>query len=453
MGTEKSTVWCWRALGLLAVALLAAACASLRPAELREPVHTVTPDSGAASTTAPSDPPGELTLPPSPPIPPEGPLQLTIAEAIVLTFANNRSLRVEKLNPDIQRTFEDEERAVFDPTGTGTVLYGYDRERRRVNATAPVPDIVTRDTALELGVAQFFPTGTDVRADLTFNRAGGDRIFSDDYGTRAGLSVTQALLRGAGVDVNLATLRQARKDTLISGYELRGFSESLLAAVESTYWQFALAQRQIQIVEDSLKLADQQLSETRDMIQVGKLAESEIAAAEAEKAQRLQNLIDAKSLLEQTRLRLLRFLNPPGELIWNREITLRHPPELPEIKLDPVESHVALALRMRPEINQARLIDQRDELEIVKTRNGLLPKMDLFVTLGKSGYADSFGGSVSDITGDSYDALVGINLEYPFGNREADARHRRARLTRAQSQEAIDNLTQLIELDVRSAFI
>jgi hypothetical protein len=37
---------------------------------------------------------------------------------------------------------------------------------------------------------------------------------------------------------------------------------------------------------------------------------------------------------------------------------------------------------------------ERDELEIVKTRNGLLPKLDLFVNMGKSGYASSFVGSV-----------------------------------------------------------
>jgi len=39
----------------------------------------------------------------------------------------------------------------------------------------------------------------------------------------------------------------------------------------------------------------------------------------------------------------------------------------------------------------------RNELDIVRTRNGLLPKLDLFATLGRSGYTDTVGGSFRQI--------------------------------------------------------
>ena len=68
----------------------------------------------------------------------------------------------------------------------------------------------------------------------------------------------------------------------------------------------------------------------------------------------------------------------------------------------------------------------RNDLELVRTQNGMLPLMDLFVTLGKSGYANSFGESIRNINEDSYDALAGVNFEYPIYNRSAKARHRRA---------------------------
>jgi outer membrane protein len=65
----------------------------------------------------------------------------------------------------------------------------------------------------------------------------------------------------------------------------------------------------------------------------------------------------------------------------------------------------------------------RGDLELVKTRNGLLPLMDLFITLGKSGYANAFGDSIDNIDGDSYDALAGVRLQaYPIFNRDAKAR-------------------------------
>jgi outer membrane protein TolC len=104
-------------------------------------------------------------------------------------------------------------------------------------------------------------------------------------------------------------------------------------------------------------------------------------------------------------------------------------------------------------LNEARLQLMRGDLEIVKTGNGLLPLMELFVTLGKSGYANAFGRSVDRIDDDNYDALAGVRLAYPFFNRDARAQHRRAQLSRDQAQKALDNLAQLVEVDVRAAYI
>ena len=51
-------------------------------------------------------------------IPPElkeGTLSITIEDAVLLALENNRALHIEKLNPAIQRTFEEQERAWFEP--------------------------------------------------------------------------------------------------------------------------------------------------------------------------------------------------------------------------------------------------------------------------------------------------------------------------------------------------
>jgi outer membrane protein TolC len=265
--------------------------------------------------------------------------------------------------------------------------------------------------------------------------------------------VTQALLQGRGLDVNLANLRQAELDTRFSQYELRGFIEALVAQVEETYWNYALSQRRIEIFQNSLQLAEQQLRETEEIIKVGRMAETEVAAAKAEIALRRQNLINARSDMATTRLRLLRLLNPPSPDLWKQEVLLLNQPAVPQVRLDDVATHVEVALRMRPDLNQARLEVELGDLEIVKTKNGLLPKLDLFMNLGKTGYADSFSSSMSNIGEDDYDILAGIRFEYPPRNRDARARRERALLGREQAAEALENLAQLVELDVRSAYI
>jgi outer membrane protein TolC len=105
-------------------------------------------------------------------------------------------------------------------------------------------------------------------------------------------------------------------------------------------------------------------------------------------------------------------------------------------------------------MNQARLQIKRQELEIVKTGNGLLPRLDLFISLGKSGYADSFATSFSNIGDeDSYDISGGISFDFPIRNRSARAGHRSARFDLERAKESLRNLEQLVEVDVRSAYI
>jgi outer membrane protein TolC len=384
---------------------------------------------------------------------PPGPLQLTVTEAILLCLENNRELEVQRLNPSIRQTFEDQERAVFDPEADAEVSAGRIKGERLARSGSDTEDFTTDTADGIISLEQYFPTGTTVALEAGTQM--NDSSLYDDtfYETRLGLTVNQALLRGYGTDVNLARLQQARLETRMSEYELRGFTEFLVAEVERIYWDYALARRQIEIVEESLKVARQQLDETKELIAVGRLARAELAAVQAEVAAQEQALIEARANKESIRLQLLRLLNPAGPGIWQREVDLIHQPTLPEIKLEDVESYVAVSMRMRPILNQARLEILRGNVELVKTQNGLLPLLDLFITLGKSGYANSFGVSISNITKDRYDALAGVRFNYPVFNRDAKAIHRRALLTREQAQKALENLSQLVEVDVRTAHI
>jgi outer membrane protein TolC len=255
------------------------------------------------------------------------------------------------------------------------------------------------------------------------------------------------------VAVNLARLRQARLDTAISEYELRGVTETLVADVETTYWDVVLAERRVGIVETSLDFAERQLREIEQRIRVGSLPETERAAAQAETALRREVLINARGGVATARLRLLRLVDPDALASRRRDLVLADGPVTPRETADPVEQHVKLALRRRPDMNQARLAIARGDLEVVRTRNGLLPKLDVFVTLGQTAYANSFDDSARDLDGNDLNVNAGLRFELPFGNRAARARHGRAVLSREQSDEALRNLADLVRVDVETAHI
>jgi outer membrane protein len=90
---------------------------------------------------------------------------------------------------------------------------------------------------------------------------------------------------------------------------------------------------------------------------------------------------------------------------------------------------------------------------LIRTRNGLLPQLDLFVSLGQSGYAASFGGSARGDDGTGWDSALGVKLGYAFGNRDGRAANRAAQFSKDQIAASLANQQLLAETDVRSAYI
>jgi len=408
-------------------------------------------DSAAVSATVGANHDSPLQVASEPPQ--VEPLRIDVERAILLAMENNKSLIVQRMTPEISRTFEDEQRAVFDP-----VVSGQGSQRRavadRLSRAGSGTESQIADTATGLiAVDKLFSTGTTVGLDASTNYTDSS-LYSDTFvSNRLGVSVTQALLRGRDVRVNLAAVHQAGIDIQISEYELRGFMEALVEQVEGSFYDYALAQRQIAIYTDSLQLAEQQMTEVEERIHIGTLAETELAAAQAEVALRRENLITARSNLARERLKLIRLLNPSDPIDWDMEIQLEYRTALSDTPLDPVDQHVQVALKMRPDVNQARLLIRRGELQIVRTRNGLLPRLDAFINYGKSGYARTFSDAVNELDGNSYDLEAGLVFELPAGNRAARARHTRAVVSRQQSIKALENLIQLVQVDVRSAYV
>ncbi|MEE4314289.1 MAG: TolC family protein [Desulfofustis sp.] len=380
------------------------------------------------------------------------PLELSVEQAVVSALAHNRALVVEQFSPVVAGTFVETERAVYDPTLFAEVSFEAYRQRSFNEVEGRLFSLDGDERTIVGGISQQLPTGTELSLEIAQQGGTRDDSRANDE-ARAGLNLTQALLRGGNLAANLAGIHRAQAAALASAYELRGFTENLVASVENAYWDYALATRQVEIFEESFALAQRQRDDIHTRIEVGQIAETEEIVANAELALRRQQLIDARNAREQARLFLLRLINPPSAQGWDQDIRLSEKAVIPEVRLGSAEEHEHLATRLRPDLNEARLQARRGELETVQTANGLLPRLDLFITLGKTGYARSFGESFTDLDGPGYTASAGLAFELPVGNRAAKALDRRARSGYQQALHSIDNLQQLISLEVRTALL
>jgi outer membrane protein len=393
----------------------------------------------------------EFEAPPTlPDVDIEGPIELSVEQAVFLALQRNRELRVAQLTPVITGAFEQVERGAFDPEVFADVEFGREESLESARSTGEQFSVEGNSAEFNAGVRQELPTGTDVEIGVTQDRTISNRS-PEQQTARVGLTVTQSLLRGFGPAVNLAAVRQAELETEASRYELRGFLEALLAETEIAYWEHLLAQRTIEIVERSLAVAEQQAEQIMQRIDVGVVPETEAAAARSEVARRQLALIGARADLRAAKLRLARLLNAPMDLAGERDLVATSVPGRARDVLIDLDERIELAQKMRPDLNEARLRLDQDRLETIRTRNGLLPRLDLFLAFGKTGYADTFSDSFRELDGPTYDATVGVSFSQYIGRSAAQGAYEGAIASRRQAALAVENLTQLVELDVRLA--
>ncbi|MCE5251955.1 TolC family protein [bacterium] len=379
-------------------------------------------------------------------------LRIGLQDAILMALERNPTVTIQNLQPDIANTYAKEQRAAFDPDLNITLNQSRSKLQRFLG-TRPEPVDMTWDrSSYTISLSENLPTGTTLSANASMTGSVSS-LYTDQYSGIVGVSVTQSLLQGFGLGANLANLRKAHLDFEMSKAEMKAVAEGVVADVEQAYWNLYLASEENAIQEQSLNLAERQLQESLERVTVGKLPELELAAVHAEVSTRREALIDAQSRYEQARLRFLFLLNPTDQSFWSMAPVPLDKPFLPADTLDVIDVHEQLGMKYRPDLIQARLALKKGDLDIQQTKNGLLPRLDVFITMGRTTYSSTFNEAIPDPTSRFFDASTGFTFALPVPNREARARVLRAQRSREQMDLSLRNMERLVQMDVRSAYI
>ena len=374
-------------------------------------------------------------------------LKLSLGQALIRGLADNSSLLVQRYSPAIARTNVLGARGVFDPVVTGSAS---STQTRTPNGNT---DSDNNTTSGQVGISQFLPTGTTISANANTSINNGSGGVGQSTNIGGSLTITQALLKGGNLQANLASIQSAKLGVRISNYELRGVAQTTVFNIITAYWAYALAQQNVSILQTAVNVARQQMEETKAFISVGRIAGSQLPASLAQLATEEQSLIAAKGALQTARLNLLQLITPPQHAFWRRHIVLLNAPFVPAQNLSPLTQHVKLAMKMSPVINQTKLEIQQGDLSVIQTRNGLLPQLNLFLALGKTGYSSDFGHAFSNLNGPGYSIGGGLSFSYPLLNRSARAAYQSAQLSRDQLEASLANLVQTVELAIRNGYI
>ena len=401
-------------------------------------------------------------------------LKLTLDEAVRRAIENNPDLAIVRLDTEVEAAHVGESRGAFAPVFSTTVGHSG-------NTTAPTnfllgdSGVEVNDSFWSTGVRQRLPFGGGTwsaswdSARTTTNNP----ISSFDPSLQAGfqLAVSQPLLKDRGIDTARYQYSIARRNERSSDLHARAAAVQTTAAVKQAYWTLKATRANVLVQQRSLELAQELERQTRIRVDAGQTPPLDLVQAQAEVAQRRENLIRARTGDDDAEDRLRRLImNPADVTFWAVRFDPIEEPTGRDAMPD-VDAIVAKALGERLDIARANL-----DLENAKTTtafldNQRLPDVRLETSYRGSGLAGSqfirnggfpgtvigersrsFGDALGQAFGPDYPTWsVGITVAKSFGHTYEDASRARADVERRQAAQRISSLQLHAAESIRQA--
>jgi len=359
-------------------------------------------------------------------------VRLSLRDCIQAALRNSYRIRASGYNPAIETTRIVEAEAQFD----AVYFLNLSTNKQDRPSSSQLQGTLTDTRVLNSGVRKLLSTGTQVSASYAVTRTYSDLIFqtlNPAWFNQFAVEFRQPLLRGFGLDYNRAQIELSRLDRRISFEQFRRELQQTVFDVEQAYWR--LLQARMEVVNAARLLAAfrsiYEIVESRAafdtfLIQRGQIR-SRLETREADFVARKADVRNAEDALKA-------LINAPElNLAEDVEIIPTDPFMIAPIAIDRL-GEVQAALDNRPELRESKLQIERARVVIGATKNQALPKFDVVVRYIVDGLGGKWDSAFDQLTENDYNEYyVGIEFEWPIGNRGPEAALRRARLQQAQA--------------------
>jgi len=378
----------------------------------------------------------------------------------------------------------------FDPILTGTLQLDKN-DADSVSVFSPVPVVAQNTYTSNFGYTQGFAWGTSINAGFNNSHITTNNptsLLTPELSASFQFKVTQNLLQGFGTLPNLRFIRIARNNREISDVAFRLQIITTVDQIENMYWDLVYAYENVRVQEEALTYAQKALDDSKRQAKVGTAPPIQVVSAQSTVATDQQNLIVAQNNLQLQELLMKNALSRSIEdpVLAEADVipmsTMLVPQEEPVI---PTQDLINQALGHRAELVESRIDLNSRELNSKAVRNALLPTLDAFAYYGGSGvggninpgvpacstnsnkfcYTPSlapppfqtattvgYGGTLNQLVNSTApDKGVGVTLNIPLRNREAQANQVRAQLEYRQAQVRLHQLENQVRVEVRNA--
>jgi len=382
----------------------------------------------------------------------------------------------------------------FDPILSSTLQM----DRNNIESTSIFTQVPNGVANANTGTANFsylqgFHWGTDL--SVGFNNThttSNNRTTTYTPALNSGFQIrlTQQLLQGLGFLANTRFIRIAKNNREISDVAFRLQVITTVDQIENLYWNLVYAYENVRVQQEALAFAQRTLEDNKKQVQVGTLPPIQVVSAQSTVSTDQQNLILARTNLELQELLMKNALsrNLEDPVLGGAEVIptsiMQLPPEEPIV---PTQDLIKDGLAHRAELAESRIDLNSRQLNNKAVRNAMLPTLNLFAYYGGSGiggdvnplvpvcgtkgastnfcFAPSnaappfrsggpvgYGGTLDQlVTSVAPDKGMGLTLNIPIRNREAQANQVRAELEYRQAQVRLQQLENQVRIEVRNA--
>ncbi|MFC1591170.1 TAXI family TRAP transporter solute-binding subunit [Thermodesulfobacteriota bacterium] len=368
---------------------------------------------------------------------------MSLQETTLVALKRNLAIAIGARNPLLKQLDIAIQKAEFYPTLAAGV-------RQQVHDQESI--LRSKTQTLSAAISEKLPTGTQVKI-------GADWVTWDDTKskyTHAGsafFEMSQPLLEGMGLEINLSDYRLAREDAEISIESFRDTLIGTLSTVRSQYYELLRTFDTLLIEQQTLELARAQNERTAALAMIGKVPEGELTIAKAQYASRQDNVILARKNYRDQEDALLQLLR--AQFLYSVEPTLRLPLGkkifAPVYKFDTNE--MVTAFQKRPDVRNTLAAIEKAYINERVAKNALLPNLDLNMRLYNTANTFRHEEDVLHDFRDFNDVMfsLGLGLTLPLPNTADRSSYIKAQIAREQTLLSLEQVRETVQREVREA--
>lgn len=355
---------------------------------------------------------------------PEATRDMSLADCIQQALSHNLDVQIQRYNPQLSLFNLNGAYGGYDPTFSFGGQHAYNnsgaefQNGQRVAGSQYNTD--TYNSGFNGGTpwGMTYNLGGNVSSTAGRNPVSGTNLFFpiQNSSGQVGLSLTQPLLKNFWIDSTRLNIRINKNRLQYSVQGVRGQIITSVTDVENAYYDLIYAQENVKVQQEALDLAQTQLDQDRQRVQIGSMSPLDVQQDESQVATSRANLIAAennRSIAENTLKNLLTddYVQWHGTNI-QPTATLNAP-----LQLFDLQDSWNKGMSQRPDLLQSRLNVAAQGIQLKYYNNQLYPALDLIGSYGFNGAGGQFGDTFNQFNqADRPFYTYGAQFSMPLSN-------------------------------------